>query len=48
MNIEDWIIHPFLDEDYDNLIPAIEEELTSLKHAIELKLKLTKSYQSFW
>ena len=37
MNIEDWIINPFLDVDYDNLTPAIEEELTSLKHDIEPK-----------
>ena len=34
--------------DYDDLTPAIKEELIYLKHDIELKPKFTESYQSIW
>ena len=34
--------------DYDDLTPAIKEELISLKHDIELKPKFKETYQSIW
>ena len=34
--------------DYDDLIPVIEEELTSRKHDIELKQKFKDSYHNIY
>lgn len=47
MEIPDWVINPFL-ENIEVCNDAVEEELTGLKHDIELKPMFKKSYQMFW
>ena len=44
LKISNWVINPFLDIDYEETGVA-EEELLSIKHAIELRLKFQISYK---